>query len=87
MARIRVEESGGEGPSGNPGFLKFLTETNTDRGKAFFDELGDRLPGTGEHVVHVEPKKGGATIRVVSIGSSGKSSRRQRLIKVEREIP
>lgn len=70
------------------GGLKFGVFSGDGSGKSwFFDSGGDRLSGTGEHLVHLEPGKNGVVIRVIPIGQGENFSRRQKILRVGQGDP
>ncbi len=68
--------------------LKFTISSGDGRDqKRFFDREGDRLSGTGEHLVHLEPAKDGLVLRVIPVGQGENFSRRQKVLRVGRGGP
>ena len=86
LLKVKQDLSEGEGV-GNYS-LQFKAGGNIEEdGWPFFDAMGDRMPGTGEHLIHLEPTKTGATIRVISVGKGDNFSRKQRLLRMEAGRP
>jgi hypothetical protein len=85
---LKVKQDLSEGEGVGKYSLQFKAGGNIEEdGWPFFDAMGDRMPGTGEHLIHLEPTKTGATIRVISVGNGDNFSRKQRLLRMEAGRP
>ena len=60
---------------------------NGEGGRRFFDDAGNRRPGTGEHLVHLEPIRNGVNLRVVEVGQGDTFSKRQRTFRPTEVAP
>lgn len=86
LAQLTVE-NGPVQPEGGRGSSGLVFSIDGEGARRFFDESGNRRPGTGEHLVHLEPIRNGVSLRVIEVGQGENFSKKQRVFRLTGGLP
>lgn len=86
LSLLTVENRGPQ-PGDRTGTSRLVFSVDAEGAKRFFDELGNRNPGTGEHLVHLEPIRNGLSLRVIEVGQGENVFKKQRVFRLTGGLP